>query len=227
MSSAPASLDFFGESPAPAAAAPAAAAAAPNTLKVVASGADEWKEEDVRSFRKRLRLKVESEDECVPRPWASWSDGAMEDVLFGALEAFEWRNPTAVQSQSCPVLMAGADALVTAPTGSGKTGAFAIPLVSSLLKSASETPTTTKKKKKKKTSKKTTTRAGPVAAVIAPTRELVSQIAREVRRLLSLCGVEDTVAMAPWTDEAFGRSSVVVSTPKALLDAYGDRAATG
>ena len=174
MSSAPASLDFFGESPAPAAAAPAAAAAAPNTLKVVARGADEWKEEDVRSFRKRLRLKVESEDVCVPRPWASWSDGAMEDVLFGALEAFEWRNPTAVQSQSCPVLMAGADALVTAPT-----------------------------------------------------RELVSQIAREVRRLLSLCGVEDTVAMAPWTDEAFGRSSVVVSTPKALLDAYGDRAATG
>ncbi|KAH8043565.1 hypothetical protein JL721_13100 [Aureococcus anophagefferens] len=129
-----ASLDFFGDAPEPPA--PPTPAPKPRT-KAAGAAADAgapapWSDDDVRAFRKRLRLRVESED-AVPRPWASWDDGNLDGRLRAALEACAWQEPTSVQAQACPALAAGRDALVTAPTGSGKTGAFVVPAAAFLL----------------------------------------------------------------------------------------------
>ena len=86
---------------------------------------------------------------------------------------------------------------MTAPTGSGKTGAFVVPAAALLLK----------KKQRRKTSQ------GPRVAILAPTRELVAQISREARRLIE--GAK--VASPPF--DALAACDVAVSTPAPLLEA--------
>jgi ATP-dependent RNA helicase DDX52/ROK1 len=73
-----------------------------------------------------------------------------------------WKEPTPIQMQAVPVLIQGRDLLATAPTGSGKTAAYLIPILS-LLQSHQKT--------------------GVRALALAPTRELADQIYREANRL--------------------------------------------
>ena len=95
--------------------------------------------------------------------------------LLANMDELGWKSLTPTQMQSIPALLAGRDVLSCAPTGSGKTGAFAIPLLAKLL--ADPNPP----------------RGGDGgkltrAIILAPTRELASQIAREIRRLASKTG---------------------------------------
>ena len=64
-------------------------------------------------------------------------------------------EPTDVQAQSIPGLIEGRDALIQAPTGSGKTAAFVIPIAEYCLRSGE--------------------REKPLALVLCPTRELATQ----------------------------------------------------
>ena len=75
-------------------------------------------------------------------------------VLCEAIDTLGWKNPTVIQKGSIPESLAGKDVVGLAETGSGKTGAFAIPILQALL-------------------------ANPTrlfAVVLAPTRELAFQI---------------------------------------------------
>ncbi|KAJ8612252.1 hypothetical protein CTAYLR_002895 [Chrysophaeum taylorii] len=131
--------------------------------------------EELAALRRRLRIKVSGED--VPAPWVSWDElfGALEGLgakraeikaLGDRLEASEWTEPTPVQMQAGPTLLARRDAVVSAPTGSGKTGAFVVPVAAHLL-----------------------SRSDSRAIVVAPTRELCAQLAREAARLLEGTGL--------------------------------------
>lgn len=71
----------------------------------------------------------------------------------------KYTMPTPVQMQSIPIMLKGRDLMSCAPTGSGKTMAYVLPILQDL------------KKPEKKTSYR--------ALIIAPTRELAQQIARE------------------------------------------------
>ena len=53
-------------------------------------------------------------------------------VLLRNIKNRQYKEPTPVQMQSLPILIAGRDALVAAPTGSGKTAAFALPILTIL-----------------------------------------------------------------------------------------------
>ena len=119
MASALPSLDFFGDDDAAAATPAAASAPAPATAPAPqepAAAAQQWTDDDVRAFRKRLRLRVESDD-AVPRPWAQWADGALDPRLEKALEDGGWAEPTPIQAQAAPALRARLDVLATAPSG--------------------------------------------------------------------------------------------------------------
>jgi ATP-dependent RNA helicase DDX52/ROK1 len=109
--------------------------------------------------------------------------------------------------QAVPALLAGRDILAAAPTGSGKTAAYCIPLISKLADGASG--------------------QGVRALVIAPTRELADQIHRELLRLstglgrrLKTCLLKKShiaAAAAKQDASALSRFDVVVSTPMRLL----------
>ena len=97
--------------------------------------------------------------------------GIHEDVLQ-SINEMGWDTPTPVQRDSYPLAVAGHDVIVQSRTGTGKTGAFGIPLVDRLI----------------------TDDGDEQALVLAPTRELALQSAREIEKLGARRGV-DAVAV--------------------------------
>ena len=97
--------------------------------------------------------------------------GIHDDVL-DAIAEMGWETPTPVQRDAYPLAIAGRDVIVQSRTGTGKTGAFGIPLVDGLLSDD----------------------GNEQALVLAPTRELALQSAREIAKLGARRGI-DTVAV--------------------------------
>jgi ATP-dependent RNA helicase DeaD len=97
--------------------------------------------------------------------------GLTSEVLK-ALEEMGWDTPTPVQRDSYPLAVAGHDIIVQSRTGTGKTGAFGIPLVDRLISDDGDEQ----------------------ALVLAPTRELALQSAAEIAKLGAHRGIE-TVAV--------------------------------
>jgi ATP-dependent RNA helicase DDX52/ROK1 len=159
----------------------------------------------LKRFRKSMGIKVSGND--VAPPMESFHDmelpqeaSHMHRVLLENIERSKYIDPTPVQMQSIPVMLAGRDIMAAAPTGSGKTAAFTIPLLAKL-----QAP--------KKGS-------GARALVLAPTRELGSQIVRELERLskgkkFKIVHLSKATAAAVASDT--GRVDVLVSTPLQVL----------
>ncbi|MCX2727595.1 DEAD/DEAH box helicase [Thermomicrobium sp. 4228-Ro] len=85
----------------------------------------------------------------------------LSQPLLEALRDVGFEQPMPVQGETIPVLLAGHDAIVQAHTGTGKTAAFALPILQCLEPD----------------------RQGPQALVLAPTRELAVQVAETIHRL--------------------------------------------
>ncbi|MDZ7669371.1 MAG: DEAD/DEAH box helicase [Gammaproteobacteria bacterium] len=130
-------------------------------------------------------------------------------ALLQALEAMGYRTPTPIQARSIPPLLAGKDLLGIAQTGTGKTAAFALPLLHALAAQGLEALS-----------------RQPRALILAPTRELAGQVMAEVAdlaRFLPLsCGVVyGGVGQQPQIDALRGGLDVLVATPGRLLDLIG------
>jgi ATP-dependent RNA helicase DDX52/ROK1 len=132
----------------------------------------------MEELRQSVGLRVRGSH--PPDPLPSFSDLAACKVvtcdagpapvrsILRSIEASSFKEPTAVQMQAIPTILTGRDMLATAPTGSGKTASYMIPLVLMLRQHVV---------------------GGPRAIVLAPTRELVQQITREGSRLALGTGV--------------------------------------
>jgi ATP-dependent RNA helicase DeaD len=126
--------------------------------------------------------------------------GLHEDVLQ-ALQEMGWEAPTPVQRDTYPLVVAGKDVIVQARTGTGKTGAFGIPLVDRLLSENQDVQ----------------------ALVLAPTRELALQSAREIQKLGSHRGISTVAVYGGASMEqqirALHKGARVISgTPGRVLD---------
>jgi ATP-independent RNA helicase DbpA len=122
--------------------------------------------------------------------------------LLNNLFALGYRNMTAIQEKSLPIVLCGKDLIAQAKTGSGKTAAFGIPMIMKI----------------------NTSQIDPQALVICPTRELAEQVAKELRRLgrwkknlkiLTLCG---GMPMRPQMRSLEHGADIVVGTPGRILD---------
>lgn len=126
----------------------------------------------------------------------------LKQSLLDNLALMEFTSMTLVQAQTLPLLLAGKDVIAKAKTGSGKTVAFGLALLSKL------------------NAKQFSTQA----LVICPTRELADQVANEIRRLarlmsnvkvLTLCG---GVPVGPQIGSLEHGAHVIVGTPGRLVD---------
>eukprot|EP01031_Cornospumella_fuschlensis_P025762 gene25762-31113_t len=168
-------------------------------------------EEEVNAFRNRMHIKVKTEASSlvISPPVASFPDlpihSSIRDVLLRNIEAGYWKEPTPIQMQGIPVLLKNQDVLACAPTGSGKTATYVIPILSKIAaawngvldskEDAVVVDSGNKKKKIKKASKHNESPSiqqdespsmppqGIQALILAPTLELTEQIYREVNRL--------------------------------------------
>ncbi|MGB8298821.1 MAG: DEAD/DEAH box helicase [Polyangia bacterium] len=137
---------------------------------------------------------------------SSFSQLDIIDPIRRALHTEGYSVPTPIQAQAIPLLLAGRDLLGCAQTGTGKTAAFAIPILTHLAGTARREGL-----------------RGPRALVLAPTRELASQIGESFAtygRHLSLRHVVvfGGVGQKPQVDGIRRGAEIMVATPGRLLD---------
>ena len=126
----------------------------------------------------------------------------LSEVLLQALKGLNIEVPSAIQAQTIPLLLEGRDAIAIAQTGSGKTAAFALPILQRLQSNLT----------------------GPQALILAPTRELAIQVASQFEilsqyqkgtRVAVLCGGQD---YRPQLKKLSEQPQIVVGTPGRVLD---------
>eukprot|EP01062_Namystynia_karyoxenos_P063786 TRINITY_DN56583_c0_g1_i1.p1 TRINITY_DN56583_c0_g1~~TRINITY_DN56583_c0_g1_i1.p1 ORF type:complete len:502 (+),score=225.64 TRINITY_DN56583_c0_g1_i1:102-1508(+) len=123
--------------------------------------------------------------------------------LCAACDALGWKTPTRIQREAIPLALRGRDVIGIAQTGSGKTGAFSLPVIQSLL---------TKKQK-----------AFNACLVLCPTRELAIQVRDDFERLgrsvgLRLAVLIGGVSMVEQAIQLSKRPHVIVGTPGRVKD---------
>jgi ATP-independent RNA helicase DbpA len=102
-------------------------------------------------------------------PTSAFSRLKLPPALLANLDALGYREMTPIQAESLPIALKGADLVAQAKTGSGKTAAFAIPLLQRLDLKALNDP-------------------GTQALILCPTRELCIQVSQELRKLARYLG---------------------------------------
>ncbi len=138
----------------------------------------------------------------------SFEDLGVSRAVVNALSTQGITTPFAIQSKVIGDVLAGRDVLAKSPTGSGKTLAFGIPIADRIQSNGPR----------------------PAALVLAPTRELATQIVAEIRgiahaRALRVTAVYGGVGLVKQAADA-GRAQVLVATPGRLEDLLERRAFT-
>ncbi|HRY07355.1 MAG TPA: DEAD/DEAH box helicase [Hyphomicrobiaceae bacterium] len=135
-----------------------------------------------------------------------FSELGLAEPVLKALAEEGYETPTPIQAQAIPVLLKGADLLGIAQTGTGKTAAFALPLLTRIT-----------------TDKRPAPRRGARILVLSPTRELAAQIGESFRTYgrhlgTSVAVVFGGVAHKPQINALSKGVDVLVATPGRLID---------
>jgi len=126
----------------------------------------------------------------------------LSQVMLDGVKAMGYVDPTPIQLRAIPLVLSGRDVIGSAQTGTGKTAAFALPILSKLGK---HNP------------------VGPRALILEPTRELASQVETAIRDYARFTDLKVTVVYGgvgygKQTDELRAGADVVAATPGRLLD---------
>ena len=139
----------------------------------------------------------------------NFSELTLVPSLEKALVGMKFTIPTPVQAQAIPIAMTGRDLIACAQTGTGKTVAFSIPILSTLLKSKDQT-----------------------ALILVPTRELAAQVTEVIRQLtlhmptMRVVNLIGGMSMQPQLRALQKGCRVIVATPGRLLDHLDRRTAS-
>ncbi|MDN3311429.1 DEAD/DEAH box helicase [Microbacterium oryzae] len=141
---------------------------------------------------------IEAEGETTP----TFADLGLGDAVLKALKDVGYETPSAIQAQTIPLLLGGRDVLGVAQTGTGKTAAFALPILDQL----------------------DTTQKAPQALVLAPTRELALQVCEAFEKYAArMRGVH---VLPVYGGQGYGTQlsalrrgvNIVVGTPGRIMD---------
>jgi ATP-dependent RNA helicase RhlE len=140
----------------------------------------------------------------------SFTDLGLDEPLVRAVADLGYDTPTPIQVQAIPSLLTGRDLLGCARTGTGKTAAFALPLLQRLTQAG-----------------RPRRRRQPRALVLTPTRELALQVDQSFRDYAKHLGnlrfacIFGGVGQAPQVQAMAGGLDVLVACPGRLLDLIG------
>eukprot|EP01080_Neovahlkampfia_damariscottae_P012551 gene12551-6371_t len=152
---------------------------------------------------KKVQLKSTLDNEVLDTT-TSWKDLGLHDSLVETLEELKYKHPTKIQKEVIPYAVKEHDIIGIAHTGSGKTAAFVLPILNSLLK----------------------IRPSPCSALIlSPTRELSLQIKEHFDALGSKIGLK-TILLVGGLGSKFEQQKeiqmikphIVIATPGRLVD---------
>jgi ATP-dependent RNA helicase DDX23/PRP28 len=153
----------------------------------------------------------------APLPIRSWKEASLSKELMDAIAEMKYEKPSPIQMQAIPIGMTCRDCIGLAETGSGKTAAFMIPLISYLLKLPAS-----------RTSSEACAEDGPIAVIMAPTRELANQINEEALKLCKFTDYKTCCIVGGQSVEQQGfvlrrGVQIIVATPGRLIDVIESR----
>jgi superfamily II DNA/RNA helicase len=131
-----------------------------------------------------------------------FSEFDFEESLLAGLRDLRFEEPTPIQEQSIPIVLGGKDLIGVAQTGTGKTGAFVIPIMQRVLKSE---------------------RKGVKALILSPTRELATQIDEQIFAIGYHAGITSATVIggSDFSIQAKALKAgvdIIVATPGRLID---------
>ena len=126
----------------------------------------------------------------------------LSDKVLEGVRAVGYTEPTPIQLRSIPLVLSGKDVIGSAQTGTGKTAAFALPILSKLGQHQA---------------------GGPRVLILEPTRELAAQVETAFRDYARFMDLKITVVFGgvgygKQNDELRAGADIVVATPGRLLD---------
>ena len=86
------------------------------------------------NFDKFDNIPVELSGNAAPRPIATFEEAGIHQSCLENIRRAKYSKPTPVQKYALPVILARRDLMACAQTGSGKTGAFLLPIINNILK---------------------------------------------------------------------------------------------
>lgn len=142
----------------------------------------------------------DAEPEAAGQPKADWQSLKLSPPLLHAMARLKFKAPTDIQRELIPVALQHKDVIGQARTGTGKTAAFAIPIIQQL-----------------------EIGAGTQALILAPTRELAAQVEEHIQALGKETGVRTVTILGgrrikQQLDALKKRPEVIVGTPGRVLD---------
>eukprot|EP00514_Thraustochytrium_sp_LLF1b_P000544 CAMPEP_0184522052 /NCGR_PEP_ID=MMETSP0198_2-20121128/8063_1 /TAXON_ID=1112570 /ORGANISM="Thraustochytrium sp., Strain LLF1b" /LENGTH=615 /DNA_ID=CAMNT_0026912827 /DNA_START=478 /DNA_END=2323 /DNA_ORIENTATION=- len=158
-------------------------------------------------------IPIDTSGVDIPEGINSFDDADIHDRLRANLKRCNYSKPTPVQKFSLPIGIAKRDMMACAQTGSGKTGGFLFPTITCLLINGPSTPDESYSSRK----------TYPNALVLAPTRELASQIFDEAQKFCYCTGLQPVVVyggadVRSQLRELERGCDILVATPGRLLD---------
>ena len=144
----------------------------------------------------------DSDDDLGDEALVTFEDLGLADEVLEAIKALNYETPSPIQAKAIPALLQGANLLGTAQTGTGKTAAFSLPLLSRLSFNGHETS----------------------MLVLTPTRELAIQVAEAIQQYAVKMPKVHVVPVYGGQDIAVQlralkrQANIVVATPGRLID---------
>ena len=142
----------------------------------------------------------------------TFADLGLSANILKAIDEAGYKNPSPIQEEAIPLALAGHDIMGLAQTGTGKTAAFGLPLIENLMSDGFKAPPKNTK-----------------ALILAPTRELVNQIAENLRQYvrkthLKVNLVVGGVSINRQIQNLSKGTDILVATPGRLIDLIERRA---
>ncbi|XP_053992989.1 uncharacterized protein LOC128884032 [Hylaeus volcanicus] len=179
----------------------------PNRKHWTEKSCDEMTDRDWRIFREDYEIYIKGGR--VPPPIRKWSESGLPQQLLDAIKKCGYEKPTPIQMQAIPISLEQRDLIGIAETGSGKTAAFVLPMLTYVKSLPSLTDETSQD--------------GPYALVLAPSRELAIQIDDETAKFSSFCSCRAVAVVGGRSAEAQAfelrrGAEIVIGTPGRIKD---------
>ncbi|RGB34514.1 P-loop containing nucleoside triphosphate hydrolase protein [Rhizophagus diaphanus] len=161
--------------------------------------------ERVDQIRKELDMHVSGAD--VAKPCISFAHFGFDEALLDIIIKHGYSEPTGIQKQAVPIALSGRDIIGIAKTGSGKTAAFIWPMLIHIMDQ-----------------EELSKGEGPIGLILAPTRELASQIFTEAKKFAKAYGLRIAAVyggaskMDQFKELRPGGVEILVGTPGRLID---------
>ncbi|KAH8383802.1 hypothetical protein KR009_010621 [Drosophila setifemur] len=127
------------------------------------------------NFDKYEDIPVEATGQNVPPNITSFDDVQLTEIIRNNVNLARYDKPTPVQKHAIPIIISGRDLMACAQTGSGKTAAFLVPILNQMYEHGHSQPPQSNRQYSRR-------KQYPLGLVLAPTRELATQIFEEAKK---------------------------------------------